>query len=197
MLLENTEPTVDVGTMLARQQAARERLHPDKFAPRRPAPAATKKNPEETLEPSTDTSISARVAGVDLGELCGPFRLVRERVIGVIPGATLAPPDRVIAKALMRNVCERHSSHRLTVTPQCLLSYARPMGYARARQELYYLLWKSLPHWSLPQIGRFMSRDHTTVIHGIQAFCARNGFGYDRHAATDGITFEARASHAD
>lgn len=39
---------------------------------------------------------------------------------------------------------------------------------AQARQEAMWLM-RQQGRWTLPQIGRFFSRDHTTVIHGIRA----------------------------
>ncbi|GEM_PF-6006186 len=41
-------------------------------------------------------------------------------------------------------------------------------GHARPRQHAMYLM-AQYSHLSLPMIGRFFDRDHTTVLHGVRA----------------------------
>ena len=45
---------------------------------------------------------------------------------------------------------------------------------SRARQEFCYLAVK-LGRWSTPMIGRFINRDHTTVIHSVNRHCEVHG----------------------
>lgn len=49
---------------------------------------------------------------------------------------------------------------------------ARTKGIAHARQHAMYLMAQQ-PHLSLPQIGRYLNRDHTTILHGVRAHKAR------------------------
>lgn len=50
----------------------------------------------------------------------------------------------------------------------------RDAGLAHARQEAMWRMYQQ-GRWSLPQIGRFLNRDHTTVIHGIRVHERRIG----------------------
>lgn len=50
---------------------------------------------------------------------------------------------------------------------QDFTSERRPKGLVRDRQALMYLLYKFTP-FSLPQIGRRLGRDHSTVLYGVQ-----------------------------
>lgn len=43
---------------------------------------------------------------------------------------------------------------------------------AQARQEAMWRM-REQDRWTLPQIGRFFNRDHTTVLHGIRAYARR------------------------
>ena len=71
------------------------------------------------------------------------------------------------------------SCNRLQVEPEKILSNARKRPLAWPRQEIMFDLFTKLPHMSAPSIGRLMNRDHTTVIHGIRAHCARIGMPYE------------------
>ncbi len=46
-----------------------------------------------------------------------------------------------------------------------ILSQRRDAPTATARQTVYFVLRERMG-WTLPEIGRFMNRDHTTVLHG-------------------------------
>lgn len=56
--------------------------------------------------------------------------------------------------------------------------------FARPRQHAMYLM-AQYSHLSLPMIGRFFGRDHTTVLHGVQA--------HERRMAEAGLLREAAA----
>lgn len=47
-----------------------------------------------------------------------------------------------------------------------ILSARQDRATARARQAVCFVLGE-VPHWSLPRIGRFLNRDHTTVLYSI------------------------------
>lgn len=66
-------------------------------------------------------------------------------------------------------------------------SNSRVRPAARPRQ-VAMLLARELTHHSLPNIGRFFRRDHTTILHGIRA--ARKAIEEDKNLA---LKVEARA----
>ena len=49
-----------------------------------------------------------------------------------------------------------------------MMSRSRYLPFARARQEAMYLM-VAEKRWSLPRIGMFFGRDHTTILHGARA----------------------------
>ena len=61
---------------------------------------------------------------------------------------------------IVRIVAQRNG-----VTPEAVLGQSRYREEATARQEAYWLASK-LPGYTTPRIGRFMNRDHSTVMHG-------------------------------
>lgn len=73
-----------------------------------------------------------------------------------------SPKGHVIAKRLMRLCEEKHSLSRGDI-----VSSRRTSVFVVARDELINAL-ASLSDWSLPMIGRFVKRNHTTVLHAIQ-----------------------------
>lgn len=76
---------------------------------------------------------------------------------------------RVLAHLILRDVSNRYDMSRDEI-----LSQRRAPPVVKARHELYYLL-KKHTLWSLPKIGDFCEgRDHTTILHGIRAHCAKN-----------------------
>jgi len=46
-----------------------------------------------------------------------------------------------------------------------IMSKSRQQKLARARFAIYYLAWLNTRH-SFPSVGRYMGRDHTTIMHG-------------------------------
>lgn len=65
-------------------------------------------------------------------------------------------------------ICERHG-----VTREQLKSPERTKDIVRARQELMHLL--ICAGMSVAGIGRYLNRDHTTILHGVRAHKKRNG----------------------
>ena len=84
-----------------------------------------------------------------------PARLVYSQPIG--------PMDLRSVTRILSDVCYRHA-----ITLSALKGKERFQPLVRARHEAMWLLHHALPNCSLTQIGRWMERDHTTVIHGIR-----------------------------
>jgi len=66
------------------------------------------------------------------------------------------------------------------VSPRDILGRCRDFRYVRARQEVAWRLRQALdnhgkPRFSMPQIGAWMDRDHTTILHAVRAHEARTG----------------------
>lgn len=77
--------------------------------------------------------------------------------------ANLASPNtkKISISDIAKAVCE-HSD----VTLGEIRSRSRVREIVRPRQEIMYLACKLCPHLSLPQIGLYLKRDHTTIMHG-------------------------------
>lgn len=60
------------------------------------------------------------------------------------------------------------------ISYQLIMSRSRVTLISVARQHLMYNLWITGEH-TFSQIGRFLGRDHTTVMHGVDAHARRNG----------------------
>lgn len=54
-----------------------------------------------------------------------------------------------------------------TVTLDQVLGETRPARVVAVRQVTAYLL-RKVTAWSLPQIGRDLNRDHTTILHSVR-----------------------------
>lgn len=67
-----------------------------------------------------------------------------------------APKMRLIIKA----VCEHYN-----IKPYELNEDIRSHNYVRARHMTFYLA-RTMTNASFPQIGKFLNKDHTTVING-------------------------------
>lgn len=77
----------------------------------------------------------------------------------------LRPPLRFM-KDIAADVAERHG-----LTVKDLTGRGRTRHLSHARFEAFWLCRQEkrsdgLHRWSLPAIGRFFGRDHTTVLHG-------------------------------
>jgi hypothetical protein len=84
-----------------------------------------------------------------------------------VPEVTSTP--RHIARAIVAEVCLKHNTH-----PDEVMSDRRKGTIIPARYELFYRLCKETT-WSLPRIGAFVRRDHTTVMYGYRKHAQRNG----------------------
>lgn len=67
-----------------------------------------------------------------------------------------------------------------------LLSHRRPIEYARPRQVAMWLA-RHCTLRTLPQIGRVMLRDHTTILHGISTIERLRGEDPELRAVSDSL----------
>lgn len=91
-----------------------------------------------------------------------------------LPLPAVLPAD-VVAR---RRVGERALGQAVVIfgfTRAELLGPRGPAPLSRARQWVMAEL--RAAGWSLPRIGRFLGRDHTTVLHGLRCEAARRAEG--------------------
>lgn len=82
--------------------------------------------------------------------------------------------SRKTAKQVLLEGCSR-----LNVTTQEIMAHNFKRPVARKRQEIMFDLFTQCPHLTYPGIGRFLGRDHTTVLFGVRQHCERIGISYD------------------
>lgn len=75
----------------------------------------------------------------------------------------------VSASAIMAEECRAHG-----VTREQIVSHARPVHITRARQVVMARLHEELC-WSLTRVGRYVDKDHTTVLHAVKKYRAERG----------------------
>ena len=87
---------------------------------------------------------------------------------------TLALYDTILTsshwtpKAKAANIVKAIAAkHNLTVAE--IMGRSRRRHIVRARQEAMTAIYVEFPMWSLPIIGRFFDRDHTTVLFSVKA----------------------------
>lgn len=95
------------------------------------------------------------------------------KMVATILCALPVPSVRSPRQVMMDIAASVATAHGLSVAD--VLGRCRTAKVAHARQELYYRLRQSLPRLSLPQIGRLLDRDHTTILYGIAKYEARVG----------------------
>jgi hypothetical protein len=71
-------------------------------------------------------------------------------------------PRRAKIKEIIREVCAEYGVNEMDV-----LSHRRGQRFTRPRQKICYRL-RLETTLSMPSIGRFMNRDHTSVLHSIR-----------------------------
>lgn len=81
------------------------------------------------------------------------------------PYAEVYLPPKRKATIIIKEACEKHN---ITVTR--FMSNDRLADSIAARREACYLIAKET-NMSVPAIGRFIKRDHSTVMHAIQRYC--------------------------
>lgn len=100
-------------------------------------------------------------------------KVIRHRITGYLvrnPWGWTMTQGFANARQVMDEVAERRG---LSVADLKGRSRHRPV--VLARQEAMYLMRHHFAHYSLPLIGSFFDRDHTTVLHGCRAHAARYG----------------------
>jgi hypothetical protein len=76
--------------------------------------------------------------------------------------------NRLMARTNARKILEQICAE-FDISMNDLLSPRRDKLATSARKAAYWRL-KNETQWSLPQIGRLMKKDHTTVLHGLIRF---------------------------
>lgn len=71
-------------------------------------------------------------------------------------------PNRISAYRVIDAVAKEYG-----FTRDDLIDYGRTKNIVRCRQMAMYAA-RKLTNMTLPQIGRLLNRDHTTIIHGIE-----------------------------
>lgn len=93
------------------------------------------------------------------------------------PLTVTAESRRERMRAILAEVADKHG-----VTPEAIQGRSCAREVSNARQEamhrLYDLGWLSTPH-----IGRFLNRDHSTVVYGLKAHEARIAASREAQAA--------------
>jgi len=64
------------------------------------------------------------------------------------------------ARRIVAHIARKHG-----VTPEDIYGPRRHAVVMEARFEAVAMVYTMNPAWSLPQLGRFFNRDHTTVLH--------------------------------
>jgi len=75
-----------------------------------------------------------------------------------------SPRDKHHARQMARHVAAKYGAK-----VEDVFSKSRKYICTEARKELYWWLFRRF-QWSLFQIGTFLHRDHSTVIHGVQYY---------------------------
>lgn len=93
-----------------------------------------------------------------------PIALDRTQVVALLQhvDTVMAVPPHGKAKLIVAGVARKH-----LVSVKDVFGPSRYKEHVAARHEAFWEI-KAQLLWSLPQIGRFFRRDHTTVLHGIR-----------------------------
>lgn len=126
--------------------------------------------PPQALPVTFDTSLQRRLMNAE-GRIYQLTERVRELENG-LAAAQLARPEQTQPRhptldAILRAVCAMYETDLNT-----LLRNGRASEVVQPRQCAMWL-GRTLTRLSLPQIGRQLGLDHTTVLHGIQRHAAR------------------------
>jgi len=106
-----------------------------------------------------------------------PYRQIYLEPIGPQMPERIKKAREDIAKEQSRSLLHRNHTREILlevcaefdVSLFDILSPRRDAPTTRARMKAYYRL-KNETTWSLPQIGRLMRKDHTSVLHGVRRF---------------------------
>lgn len=70
---------------------------------------------------------------------------------------------KLSAKVIVADIAKRHD-----VPIELVFGHCRNKRIVDARHEAVIAVRKAFPLWSLPQMGRFFNRDHTTILHALR-----------------------------
>lgn len=90
----------------------------------------------------------------------------------MVTADTILPGRWQPQRVTIRDICEEVCARTGLTLPE-IRGLSRVARVVQPRQEVMWLAAKAGK--STPEIGRFFSRDHTTVIHGIRAHQRRIG----------------------
>ena len=90
--------------------------------------------------------------------------LTEEQIEQVVEERLSYASSRNAARQIVREITDEFA-----VTWAEIVSPRRNSYIVRARHKMFWRL-KNETIWSLPQIGRYVNKDHTTVLHGIRRF---------------------------
>jgi len=97
---------------------------------------------------------------------------IYEHPIGpIVPDAVCLTPDHFgrpgsvsYARRVVKEVSEKRG-----VAVRDMMIQRRNIDFVMARYEVYWRL-REETRWSMPQIGRFVGRDHTTILNGLRVY---------------------------
>jgi chromosomal replication initiation ATPase DnaA len=83
------------------------------------------------------------------------------------------PDLRPVPVTMRELLAEVAQAHGLSVAELKGRNRTRPVAVAR---QLFIARAYATGRYSLPQIGRFLKRHHTTILHGVRAHAAKTGW---------------------
>lgn len=135
---------------------------------------------QERAEKGQPASAIAKMLGRPVGVVLPFMPKVELSANVILPEApkpkVMAPPPKVwrpsFPTAVRKVLSAVAAKHDLKVSD--ILSEKQNRNISRARQEAMWEL-HQLGKYSLPMIGRYLGRDHSSVHHGIAAHATRSG----------------------
>ena len=67
-------------------------------------------------------------------------------------------------------------SYAYGLSPEELLSKSTSPRYSKAKRHLYWDIYKNVPGMSFERIGNLLDKDHSTIMHGVKEFQAKQDF---------------------
>jgi chromosomal replication initiation ATPase DnaA len=104
---------------------------------------------------------------------------VLARLFSALPALSGEVPARD-TPTITSEVIKRMVATKFGLTTGDLEGASKVKHTVHARQEAMFLIHEQCPWLSLPQIGKALRKDHTTVLHGIRAHGRRNDLPLSR-----------------
>jgi hypothetical protein len=124
--------------------------------------------PRKFVQPKLRAKLEQPVKTAPFKPVMVPPPVQRDWLLLPKDGPVAAYADEPVSKRVIRVICERYR-----VTEEALHQPCRAAKIAMIRHEVSYLL-RAMTRLTLPQIAALMSRDHTTICHGIQQHMKRH-----------------------